>query len=56
MNGHSGQSWVEVARRLEPYRHTVWRWAEGGVRPNHQHRKALMELADSLGLGHLFTD
>ena len=52
----SGLSWSEIARRLETYRHTVWRWAEGGVRPNHQHRKALMELADSLGLGHLFTD
>ena len=21
---------------LETYRHTVWRWAEGGIRPNHQ--------------------
>ena len=52
----SGLSWSAIARRLETYRHTVWRWAEGGVRPNHQHRKALMELADSLGLGHLFTD
>ena len=52
----SGLSWSEIARRLETYRHTVWRWAEGGVRPNHQHRKVLMELADSLGLGHLFTD
>ena len=52
----SGLSWSEIARRLEIYRHTVWRWAEGGVRPNHQHRKALLEVADSLGLGHLFTE
>ena len=52
----SGLSWSEIARRLETYRHTVWRWAEGRVRPNHQHRKALVELADSLGPGHLFTD
>ena len=52
----SGLSWSEIARRLETYRHTVWRWAEGRVRPNYQHRKALMELAESLGLGHLFTD
>ena len=52
----SGLSWSEIARRLRTYRHTVWRWAEGRVRPNYQHRKALMELAESLGLGHLFTD
>ena len=60
----SGLSWSEIARRLGTYRHTVWRWAEGRARPNYQHRKALMpslgsatlELADSLGLGHLFTD
>ena len=52
----SGLSWSEIARRLGTYRHTVWRWAEGKTRPNYPHRKALMELADSLGLGHLFTD
>ena len=54
----SGLSWSEIARRLGTYRHTVWRWAEGRSRPNFQHRKALMELADSLGLGlgHIFTD
>ena len=52
----SGLSWSEIARRLGTYRHTVWRWAEGRARPNYQHRKALMELAGSLGLGHLFTD
>ena len=44
----SGLSWSEIARRLGTYRHTVWRWAEGRAQPNHQHRKALMELADSL--------
>ena len=52
----SGLSWSEIARRLETYRHTVWRWAEGRVRPNHQHRKALLELVDSLDLGHIFTE
>ena len=51
----SGLSWSEIARRLETYRHTVWRWAEGRVQPNPQHRKALMELANSMGLGYLFT-
>ena len=52
----SGLPWSEIARRLGTYRHTVWRWAEGKVRPNYQHRKALLALADSMGLGHLFTD
>ena len=26
------------------------------MRPNYQHLKALQDLADSLGLGHLLTD
>ena len=52
----SGLSWSESARRLGTYRHTVWRWAEGGVRPNAQHMMALLELANDLGLGHLFTE
>ena len=52
----SGLSWSEIARRLGTYRHTVWRWAEGRARPNYQHRKALLELADSMGLAHLLTD
>ena len=37
----SGLSWSEIARRLETYRHTVWRWADGGVPPNH-HAQALL--------------
>ena len=44
----SGLSWSEIARRIGTYRHTVWRWAEGGVRPNHLHRKALASRADRL--------
>ena len=51
----SGLSWSEIARCLGTYRHTVWRWASGRARPNYQHRKALVELADGMGLGHLFT-
>ena len=51
----SGLSWSEIARRLETYRHTVWRWANGRARPNYQHRRALMELAESRGLAHLLT-
>ena len=52
----SGLSWSDIARRLGTYRHTVWRWAEGKARPYFQHRKALMELADNMGLGHLFAE
>ena len=49
----SGISWSELARRLGTYRHTVWRWAEGGTRPNYHHRRALLKLADSMVLDHL---
>ena len=51
----SGLSWSEIARRLGTYRHTGGRWCRAGVRPNQHHRKALLELADRLGLGQLFT-
>ena len=51
----SGLSWSEIARRLGTYRHTVWRWTKSGVRPNAQHMMALLDLADDLGLAHLFT-
>ena len=52
----SGLTWAEIARRLGTYPHTVWRWKEGLGRPNAQHMMALLDLADDLGLGHLFTD
>ena len=51
----SGLSWSAMARRLGTYRNTVWRWKEGRSRPTYQHRKALLELAGSLGLAHLLT-
>ena len=52
----SGLSWSEIARRIGTYPHTVWRWTQGRTRPNTQHMMALLELADDLGLGHIFTD
>ncbi len=52
----SGLSWAGIARRLGTYPHTVWRWKEGLGRPNVQHMMALLDLANDLGLGHLFTD
>ena len=39
----SGLSWSEIARRLGTYRHTVWCWAEGRVRPNQHHTKGAGE-------------
>lgn len=52
----SGLSWSEIARRLGTYRHTVRRWKEGLSRPNTAHMMALLDLAEELGLAHVFTD
>ncbi len=52
----SGLLWEELARRLGTSSYTVWRWHEGGVRPIFRHSMALLELAESLGLGHLFIN
>ena len=52
----SGLSWAEIARRLGVSPMTVRRWRKAGVRPNFRHLRALQNLADSLGLGHVFTD
>ena len=52
----SGLSWSEIARRIGTYRYTVWRWKEGRGRPNMEHMMALLDLAESLGLRHIFTD
>ena len=42
--------------RIGTYRQTVRRWKDRGMRPSNQHWKALVEVVDSLGLGHLFTE
>ena len=52
----SGLSWSEIARRIGTYRHTVWRWQADRVRPNVEHMMALLDLAEELGLRHIFTD
>ena len=52
----SGLPWAEIARRIGAYPHTVWRWKEGLGQPNARHLIALLNLADDLSLGHLFTD
>ena len=51
----SGLSWAEIARRLGVDRETVRRWRKKGVHPTGEHLMALLDLADSFGLGHLFT-
>ena len=52
----SGLSWSETARGIGTYRPTVWRWTEGLVRPNVKHMMALLEMANDLSLGHIFTE
>ena len=52
----SGLSWAEIARRLGTYPLTIRRWRYKGVRPNLAHQVALLDLADDLDLGHIFTD
>ena len=52
----SGLSWAEIARRLGIYPLTIRRWRCKGVRPNMRHMMALLDLAESLGIGHIFTD
>ena len=52
----SGLSWAEIARRLGTYRYTVRRWWRKGTRPSARHLMALLDLAEDLGLRHIFTD
>ena len=47
--------WAEIARRIGTSPYTVWRWVEGGVHPHFRHQMALLELAEELGLVHIFT-
>ena len=51
----SGLSWAEIARRLGTSTLNLRRWKDKGVRPQWRHLVALLELAEELGLGHLFT-
>ena len=51
----SGLSWAELARRLGTYPYTVDRWRNKGMRPHFRHLMALLDLAEDLGLLHLFT-
>ena len=50
----SGLSWAELARRLGTSALNLRRW-KAGVRPILRHLMALLDLAEELGLDHLFT-
>ena len=52
----SGLTWAELNRRLGTHPFTMRRWRDEGVRPSTRHMIALLNLADSLGLGHLFAE
>ena len=52
----SGLSWAELRRRLGADRETVRRWRDKDVLPNTRNYAALLVVADSFGLGHLFRD
>ncbi len=52
----SGLPWAELARRLETSALNLRRWKDKGVRPHWRHLMALLELAEDLGLRHIFTD
>ena len=53
----SGLPWAELKRRLDTDPETIR--GAGGIResgPARRHYAALLVVADSMGLGHLFTD
>ena len=55
-NGESELSWAELNRHHDANPETMRRWGDAGMRPDAQYLVALLNLADSLGLGHLFTE
>ena len=52
----SGLLWAELNRRLGTHPYTMRRWVKGRVRPSMRHMMALLDLAEDLGLAHLFTE
>ncbi len=52
----SGLSWAELRRRLDVDPETLRRWRDKGVMPSTENYAALLAVADSFGLGHLFRD
>ena len=61
--GRSGSACAMPSRHVSPdlrpsrrFPAVPWRWWKAGVRPGQHHLKALLDLVDNLGLGHLFTE
>ena len=52
----SGLSWAELRRRLGADPETVRHWRDKGVLPSTRYYAAMLVVADSFGLGHLFRD
>ena len=52
----SGLSWAALRRRLGADPETVRRWRDKGVLPSTRYYAAMLVVADSFGLGHLFRD
>ena len=52
----SGLSWAELNSRLGIHPQSMRRWRRGEARPTARHIMALLELAEGLGLGDIFTD
>ena len=48
--------WGEMNRCLGVHPQTTRRWKKGRARPSMRHMMALLDLADDMGLGHIFTD
>ena len=48
--------WAEINRRLGTHPETVRHWRDKDVLPTVQNYVALLKMADSSGLGHLFTE
>ena len=48
--------WAEINRRLGTHPYTMRRWVLGRARPSMRYMMALLELAEDLGLAHLFTE
>ena len=52
----SGLSWAELNRRVGTHPQTMRRWRKSRTRPSTRHVLALLDLAESLCLVHLFSD
>lgn len=52
----SGLSWAELNRRVGTHPQTMRRWRRGSARPSTRHVLALLDLAGSLGLVHIFSE